>query len=156
MFKSLAFGRRLVMNVVLAYLIYLAVSAGVIVAAGRALARGGRAFLRDAYGGDGSQADAVSRLLVAGFYLLSLGFVALTAGMPGSISSISHGLQLLSVKVGQLLLVLGVEYFACLFAFGRLRRARGRPPAVAPSAADAAASPAQTALWRPGQRQVTP
>jgi hypothetical protein len=120
------------MSVVVAYLSYLVVSAGVTVAAGRALARGGRTFLRDAYGGDGSQADAVSRLLVAGFYLLSLGFVALTAGMPASIGSLSHGLQLLSVKVGQLLLVLGAEYFGFLFAFGRLRRARGRARQVTP------------------------
>jgi hypothetical protein len=156
MFKSLAFGRRPVMSVVLAYLIYLAVSVGVTVAAGRVLARGGRAFLREAYGGDGFQADAVSRLLVAGFYLLGLGFIALTAGMPGSIGSLSHGLRLLSVKIGQLLLVLGAEYFACLFAFGRLRRARSRPSAVMAETPAAPPGPAKTALWRPGQRQVTP
>ena len=72
-------------------------------------------------GGD-ALARAVSRLLVLGFYLLSLGFVTLTMRTGGDIGSARAGLQLLSVKVGEVLLVLGVLPLVALAALVRTRR----------------------------------
>lgn len=145
------------MSVVLASVIYLAAGIGLTAVVGRALARSGRAFLLDVFGDGGALADAVTRLLVVGFYLLSLGFVALTMGMPGTIDSVGQGVQLLSVKIGELLLVLGAVHFANLFALSRLRRSRSRtsaPAAGPPSGRVPDEEPVSPALWRPGRRQA--
>ncbi len=115
------------MSVVLTYVIYLLISVGLTVGVGWALARSGRAFLLDVFGGNDSLAEAVNRLLVVGFYLLNLGFVTLTMRTPGNIEGARQGVQLLSVKIGEVLLVLGVLHFANLAAFTRFRgRAQAR------------------------------
>jgi hypothetical protein len=115
------------MSVVLTYLIYLLISIGLMVGVGWALARSGRTFLLDVFGGNDGLADAVNRLLVVGFYLLNLGFVTLTMRTSGNIDSARQGLQLLSVKIGEVLLVLGALHFANLAVFARFRgRAQAR------------------------------
>ncbi|CAM5596905.1 hypothetical protein STENM327S_00915 [Streptomyces tendae] len=62
---------------VIAYVIYLAVSIGLTVWVARTLSRNGRVFLADVLHGNEKLADAVNHLLVVGFYLVNLGFVAL-------------------------------------------------------------------------------
>src|SRR5215472_1383855 len=109
------------MDIVGTYLLYLLISTGVTVLVGTGLARSGRAFLLDVFSGNDSLARAVSRLLVLGFYLLSLGFVTLTM-RTGDIGSARAGLQLLSVKIGEVLLVLGVLPLVALTALTRTRR----------------------------------
>jgi hypothetical protein len=109
------------MGVVLTYLIYLLISIGLTVGVGWALARSGRAFLLEVFGGNDGLAQAVNRLLVVGFYLLNLGFVTLTMRTSGSIDGVRQGLQLLSVKIGEVLLVLGALHFANLAVFARIR-----------------------------------
>src|SRR5580700_3718222 len=95
------------MNTVGTYLLYLLISIGLTVVVGTGVARSGRAFLLDVFGGNEALAWAVSRLLTLGFYLLSLGFVTLTVRVGGQVTSAAASLQLLSVKVGEVLLVLG-------------------------------------------------
>jgi hypothetical protein len=115
------------MNIVGTYLLYLLISTGLTVLVGTGLARSGRAFLLDVFGGNDTLARAVSRLLVLGFYLLSLGFITLTMRTGGDIGSARAGLQLLSVKIGEVLLVLGVLPLVALTALVRTRRrAQGR------------------------------
>ena len=110
------------MDIVGTYLIYLLISSGLTVVVGTGLARSGRAFLLDVFSGNDALARAVSRLLVLGFYLLSLGFVTLTMRTHGDITSARAGLQVLSVKVGEVLLVLGVLPLITLTALARTRR----------------------------------
>ena len=115
------------MSVVLTYVIYLLISIGLTVGVGWALARSGRTFLLDVFGGNEGLAEAVNRLLVVGFYLLNLGFVTLTMQTSGNIDSARQGVQLLSVKIGEVLLVLGVLHFSNLAVFARVRgRARAQ------------------------------
>ncbi len=83
-------------------------------------------------GGDDSLAEAVNRLLVVGFYLLNLGFVTLTLRATGDISSPRQAVQLLSVKIGEMLLVIGALHFANLAIFTRLRRRAAQPPPADP------------------------
>ena len=110
------------MNIVGTYLLYLLISTGLTVLVGTGLARSGRAFLLEVFAGNDTLARAVSRLLVLGFYLLSLGFVTLTMRTGGDIASARAGLQLLSVKIGEVLLVLGVLPLVALAALVRTRR----------------------------------
>jgi hypothetical protein len=110
------------MNIVGTYLLYLLISTGLTVLVGTGLARSGRAFLLDVFDGNDSLAKAVSRLLVLGFYLLSLGFVTLTMRTGGEVAGARAGLQLLSIKIGEVLLVLGVLPLVTLAALARTRR----------------------------------
>lgn len=109
------------MNIVFTYLIYLLISVGLTVAVGRALSRSGREFLLEVFDGNTGLAEAVNRLLVVGFYLLNLGFVTLTMQTSGNIDGARQALQLLSVKIGEVLLVLGALHFANLAIFARVR-----------------------------------
>ena len=120
------------MNIVGTYLLYLLISTGLTVVVGIGLARSGRAFLLDVFGGNDTLARAVSRLLVLGFYLLSLGFVTLTMRTGGDIGSARAGLQLLSVKIGEVLLVLGVLPLVALTALVRTRRQTQHRPMEQP------------------------
>lgn len=124
------------MDIVGTYLLYLLISTGLTVVVGMGLARSGRAFLLDVFGGNDALAKAVSRLLVLGFYLLAMGFVTLTMRTGGDIASARAGLQLLSVKIGEVLLVLGVLPLVMLAALARTRRraqAKEMPQASGPA-----------------------
>jgi hypothetical protein len=110
--------------VIMTNLLYFTISLALVGMVGRALSRSGRAFLGAMPGGLDGAAEAVSRLLVVAFYLLSLGFIALTMQVWSHISSPARALQLVSVKIGELLLVLGVLHVVSTVIFGRLRRAR--------------------------------
>ena len=115
------------MSAVLTNVIYLLISIGLTAGVGWALARSGRVFLLDVFGGNADLAEAVNRLLVVGFYLINLGFVTLTMQTSGSIADAGQWLRLLSVKIGEVLLVLGALHFANLAVFARCRsRAQAR------------------------------
>ena len=143
------------MNIVGTYLLYLLISTGLTIVVGTGLARSGRAFLLDVFNGNDTLARAVSRLLVLGFYLLSLGFVTLTMRSGGDISSARAGLQLLSIKIGEVLLALGVLPLITLAALARTRRraqaARGHAPRP-----ESVPQVSQTSSAEPGAPQPGP
>jgi uncharacterized membrane protein len=98
------------------------------------LSRSGQVFLRDVFGGDDALAKAVNRLLVVGFYLLMLGFVVLAMRPPGQITGVRQAAGVLSVKVGEVALVLGALHLTNFAVFRRIRR---RPAAAAAGPAPA-------------------
>ena len=116
------------MGAVVTYAIYLVISVSLTAGTGLALSRSGRVFLRDVFGGDDALAQAVNRLLVVGFYLLMLGFVVLAMRPSGQITGARQAAGVLSVKVGEVLLVLGALHLMNLAIFRRIRR---RPAALA-------------------------
>ena len=122
------------MGALVTYLLYLAISVSLTVGAGLVLSRSGRVFLRDVFGGDQALAEAVSRLLVAGFYLLTLGFVVLAMRPSGQITSVPQAAGVLSVKIGEVLLVLGALHLMNFAIFRRIRR-RPVPGAAGPAGA---------------------
>src|SRR5262249_20176564 len=63
--------------IVWTYLSYLSISIVLTVWVARTLHRNGRIFLVDAFGGNEPLADSVNHLLVVGFYLVNIGYVAL-------------------------------------------------------------------------------
>lgn len=135
------------------YVAYLLFSMALTIAVGTALSRSGRVFLTEVLG-NRALADAVNRLLIVGFYLLTLGFIALVMRPPGAITSAAQAAQVLSIKIGEVLLVLGAAHLAGVAVvrrFGRRGPARPAaqpappvpgPPAAAPAPAPPAASPA--------------
>ena len=113
------------------YLAYLAISVGLTVWVANTLSRNGLVFLEDVFG-DSKLAKAVNQLLVMGFYLLNLGFVTVAMRSRAAIGSASEALETLSMKVGLVLLVLGVLHFFNVFFLNRYRRGRLRQQQTQP------------------------
>ena len=59
------------------YLVYTAVSVGLVIWLARTLFRNGEVFLEDVFDDHPRMAQAVNRLLVIGFYMLNLGYAGL-------------------------------------------------------------------------------
>ncbi|HEV8324436.1 MAG TPA: hypothetical protein VG389_22650 [Myxococcota bacterium] len=119
---------------VVVYAVYALASVVLTVWLARTLFKNGAVFLEDVFADNPALAGAVNRLLVVGFYLLNLGYASLMlrGGFP---ESMREAIELLSQKLGLLLLSLGVVHFGNMFLFHRIRR-RARqtvlPPPVAP------------------------
>jgi hypothetical protein len=126
------------MNLATTYLAYLGISIALTVWVARTLHRRGRVFLIDAFMGDEKLADSVNDLLVVGFYLLNLGYIALVLKYGTKPTDLAESIEFLSTKVGLVLMILGTMHFANLLVFGGLRR-RTRNRAVAGSGAYAPA-----------------
>ena len=108
-------------DLVLTYLLYIAISVGLTVWVGRTLNRNGRVFLVDVFTGNPELAVAVSRLLLVGFYLVNLGFMAYFLRTDDLVVNTRDIVETLSVKVGTVVLVLGVLHIGNVVVLARLR-----------------------------------
>jgi hypothetical protein len=113
-------------------LLYTAISLALVHMVGQTLSRNSRAFLPQKPGQDG-MAEAATRVLVVAYYLVALGFIALTMPTWSHVSSPGQAMELLSVQVGILLLVLGGLHLAGTAVLARLRRHRPRLTQAAPA-----------------------
>lgn len=119
------------MYIVFSYLAYLAISLGLTVWVAGTLHKNGRVFLVHAFQGNAELADSINHLLVVGFYLVNLGYVALALRTYAMVDTPRQVIELLSEKVGMILMVLGAMHFLNLYVFNRLRR-RGQEPLMPP------------------------
>ncbi|MEU5809041.1 hypothetical protein ACFV2Q_29095 [Streptomyces sp. NPDC059650] len=123
---------------VVAYVIYLLISIGLTIWVARTLSRNGRVFIADVLNGNEKLADAVNHLLVVGFYLVNIGFVTLYLRSADTIDSARTLFEVLSVKLGVVLLVLGVMHLGNVWVLNKMRRRgimeRQQTPPVAPQA----------------------
>jgi len=122
---------------VVTYLLYLAITAPLVVWVGRALSRHGEVFLIDVFLGDERLAKAVNQLLVIGFFLLNFGYLTFTMSSTKQVDDGQQLMELLSVKVGGVALIVGLVHFANVWLLNTYRRramlrAAGEPP-VAPN-----------------------
>jgi len=109
------------MYIVGCYLAYAALSLTVTVWVARTLHKNGRVFLIDAFHGNAAMADSVNDLLVVGFYLINIGWVSITLKSEAALANTRQFIELLSDKMGIVLLVLGAMHFFNLYVFSRLR-----------------------------------
>lgn len=119
--------------VIVTYLAYLAISVALTVWVARTLHKNGRVFLIDSFRGNAALADSVNHLLVVGFYLVNIGFVTLALRHGEHATDTETGLEILSSKVGLVLVVLGAMHFLNLYVFAKLRRRainHGLPPVM--------------------------
>lgn len=107
---------------VVAYVIYLLISVALTIWVARTLSRNGRVFLADVLHGNEKLADAVNHLLVVGFYLVNLGFVTLYLKNSDTVADARGLFDALSVKVGVVLLVLGVMHLGNVYVLNKIRR----------------------------------
>src|SRR5947209_6323533 len=115
--------------IVWTYLSYIAISIALTAWVAKTLHKNGRIFLVDAFSGNEPLADSVNHLLVVGFYLVNIGYVALALKEAQTPSDLRGILEMLSTKLGLVLIVLGAMHFTNLFIFSKLRK-RGLNPAI--------------------------
>lgn len=108
--------------IVYTYLSYLLLSILLTIWVAQTLHKNGRIFLVDAFGGNEPLADSINHLLVVGFYLINIGYVALALKETNTPEDLRQVLEVLSGKVGIVLLVLGGMHFFNLFVFSKMRR----------------------------------
>ena len=118
--------------IVVTYLVYLLISVNVTIWVARTLYKRGSIFLVDAFHGNKELADSVNHLLVVGFYLINIGYVSLALKTGAVISDSRAAIELLSDKMGMVLLILGGMHFFNLYVFSRIRHSARRPVMPAP------------------------
>ena len=102
------------------YILYITVSMGLTVWVGRTLNKNGKVFLGYTYPDRMDLVDAISNMLLVGFYLINIGFIAyylrITTGAPGDWAQV---IEFLAVKIGLIAILLGVMHFALMFVLQR-------------------------------------
>jgi hypothetical protein len=125
-------------TIVVTYIVYLLISVNLTIWVARTLHKRGAIFLVDAFHGSQELAASVNHLLVVGFYLINIGFVSLALKTSAVITTSRAAIEMLSDKLGWVLLILGGMHFFNLFVFSRIRgraQTQGlRRPPVAPDA----------------------
>jgi hypothetical protein len=114
---------------ILTYVIYLLVSIALTVWVAKVLFKNGRIFLVDIFHGNNELADSVNKLLVVGFYLVNIGYMSLALKEYGSIANMQVVVEVLSYKVGWIILILGGMHFLNLVIFFKLRNRAKREKA---------------------------
>ena len=120
MFKKYEEGNE--MNIAACYFTYLAISIAITIWVAHTLHKNGRVFLLDAFHGNEALADSVNHLLVVGFYLINLGYIALALTTTSPMATLRQAIELESDKIGVVLLILGAMHFFNIFVFARMRR----------------------------------
>lgn len=121
-------------TIVVSYLVYVLISVNLTIWVARTLHKRGAIFLVDAFHGNTELAASVNHLLVVGFYLINIGFVSLALKTNAEIITSRAAIEMLSEKLGWVMLILGGMHFLNLMVFSRIRN-RGisgprRPPYV--------------------------
>lgn len=103
------------------YLLYLAVSTGICLWAGHVLFKNGRVFLEDIFHGQKALAEAVDNMLLVGYYLLNIGYAVYSMMITSQLENYRQMMEVLSRKLGFILLLLGVMHFLNMWVLYKLR-----------------------------------
>jgi hypothetical protein len=108
--------------ITITYLTYLVLTLGMTIWVARTLHKNGRIFLVDSFLGNEPLADSVNHLLVVGFYLVNIGYIALALKVGAAVEDTRAVFEVVSNKVGVVLLVLGAMHFFNLYIFTKMRK----------------------------------
>jgi hypothetical protein len=106
---------------ILTYAVYVVTSIALTIWIANVLFKNGRIFLVDIFHGNNELADSVNKLLVVGFYLINIGYMSLALKETGVINNLQVVVEVLSYKVGTIILILGGMHFLNLIVFFKLR-----------------------------------
>ena len=123
--------------IVWTYIVYIALSIPLTIWVAHTLYKNGRVFLIDSFRGNERLADSVNHLLVVGFYLINIGYVALALKERIAPTDVREMLETISRKIGVVMLVLGAMHFFNVFVFSKMRHRallQAAPPPVPPQA----------------------
>lgn len=108
--------------IIVLYGLYLAITIGLTIWVARTLFRNGKLFLVDIFHGNADLAQAVNNLLLVGFYLVSIGYAVYTLREHETTVTSRELVEILSLKIGAIILILGGMHFLNMFIFFKLRK----------------------------------
>ena len=123
--------------IVWTYIVYIALSIPLTIWVAHTLYKNGRIFLIDSFRGNERLADSVNHLLVVGFYLINIGYVALALKERIAPTDVREVFETISRKIGVVMLVLGAMHFFNILVFSKMRRRallQVVPPPIPPQA----------------------
>jgi len=123
--------------IVWTYIVYIALSIPLTIWVAHTLHKNGRIFLIDSFRGNERLADSVNHLLVVGFYLINIGYVAIALKEGIAPTDVREVLETISRKIGVVMLVLGAMHFFNVLVFSKMRRRallQAVPPPIPPQA----------------------
>lgn len=109
----------------LTYGSYLLITLFVILYVGSTLYKNGRPFLVNVFTGDITLADAINKILIAGFYLMNIGYTVVALKIWKPVTTCIEMLNAVGWKAGLILLALGIMHFfnvITLIAIGKNRK----------------------------------
>lgn len=109
------------MYVLYSYLFYALLSIAATIWVGQTLFKNGRIFLVDAMQGNEPLSDSINHLLLVGFYLVNIGYVALALRYGEHPDSAVSAVESVSTKIGMVLMLLGAMHFFNLYALSKFR-----------------------------------
>jgi len=104
------------------YVIYLVLSIAMTVWVARTLSRNGEVFLVKCFGQDDDLAKSTNHLLVVGFYLINIGFIALRLDGWDAAAAENDLIPVVGSKIGLSILVLGGMHFFNMLMIARFGR----------------------------------
>lgn len=109
-------------NIIVLYAVYLVATVALTVWVAHTLFKNGQVFLVDIFHGNKELAEAVNNLLWVGFYLVNIGYAVYTLKTYDVVSNPREVIEVLSIKLGAIILILGCMHFLNMFIFFRLRK----------------------------------
>lgn len=106
---------------IVSYLIYLPVTAFITIVVGHKLHRDGRYFLLEVFN-ETHVADAVNNFLLAGYYLLNIGYAVLIVWQWGEVQNVTQLTEKLSFYVGWICVSLAMIHYFNLTVFNIIYR----------------------------------
>jgi len=100
---------------VITYSVYILLTVLLTLWVGRTLFTNGRVFLMEIFNEDDVLVDSVNKLLLIGFYLINFGYVLRNLIIRNEIVDIAGSIEMLSIKIGLIVIVLGIMHFFNLF-----------------------------------------
>ena len=110
------------MTMTTAYLLYLAICVGITIWVARTLRKHGHVFLTEGHDENTVLSEALSHLLVVGFYLVNLGVISFALKSENHVNDAQGAIELISAKVGTILVVIGAMHFIILAVFSSVRQ----------------------------------
>ena len=107
---------------IITYTIYLLCTISLTVWVAKTLFKNGQIFLVDIFHGNKELAASVNNLLLVGFYLINIGYAVYTLQVGHAVLDVQGVIEVLSLKVGFIILILGGMHFLNLYIFFKLRK----------------------------------
>ena len=104
------------------YIAYLVITIVLCIWVARTLFKNGQVFLVDIFSGNTDIATAVNNLLYVGFYLINLGYALYALKTTELVNDPVSIIEVLSLKIGAIIIILGGMHFFNMYVFFRLRR----------------------------------
>jgi hypothetical protein len=110
---------------VITYCLYLLITLFVILYVGNLLFRNGCPFLLNTFGGNVQLADAINKILLAGYYLINIGYAVIVLKVWKKVASLQEMMDVLGSKAGTIILGLGIIHIINVITLVAIGRKKG-------------------------------